>query len=71
MASNLDFSTEIVTPIVVDRIQRGDRVRDDLPRRRDHLRQKPGRKDSGDESPEDITTSDEDETVKHRLNLRA
>jgi len=73
MASNFDFSTGIVSaPLwVMDRIQRGEQIRDDLPRRRDHFREKPGGKDSGDDSPEDIMTSEEGLTEEHRLDLRA
>jgi len=71
MASNFDFSAGIVNSPVLDRIQRGDRIRDDLPRRRDHLKEKPDRKDSGDISPEDIMTPDEDGEVRRRLDLRA
>ena len=71
MASNFDFSAGIVSPPILDRIQRGGRTRDDLPRRRGHVRNRPDRKGSGDESPEDIKTADEDETEQHRLDLRA
>ncbi|MDR0311578.1 MAG: hypothetical protein LBJ21_08325 [Acidobacteriota bacterium] len=71
MASNIDFSTGIVYSPVVDRIHRGDRIRDDLPRRRNQTPEKPDGKDSGETSPEDIKTSDEDGTEKHRLDLRA
>jgi len=71
MASNFDFSTGIVYSPVLDRIQRGDRIRDDLPRRRDLTREKPDTKNSGDTLPEDIMTPDEDETEKRRLDLRA
>ena len=71
MASNFDFSTGITSLPVVDRIQQGDRVRDDLPRRRYYFREKPARKGSGDESPEDIMTSDVGGSEEHRLDLRA
>ena len=71
MASNFDFAAGIVSPPVLDKIQRGDRVRDDLPRRRDHLREESGRKGSGDTSPEDIKTPDEYGEEIHRLDLRA
>ena len=70
MVSTFDLSTGIVYSPVLDRIQRGDRVRDDLPRRREHFQEKPGGKDSGDTSPEGISTSDEDGTEERRLDLR-
>jgi hypothetical protein len=70
MASNFDFSTGITSSPFLDKIQRGDRMQDDLPRRRDHFREKPDRKDSDDESSEDITTSDGIGTEIRRLDLR-
>ena len=70
MVSTFDLSAGIVYSPVLDRIQRGDRIRDDLPRKRDHFREKPDEKDSGDTSPESIMTSDEDETEERRLDLR-
>ena len=80
MASNLDFSADINILPVVDRISQSDRLRDDLPRRRDQIRRKPHKKDSRDTSPEDIltstssmsstsSTSDDDEMGKHQLDL--
>jgi hypothetical protein len=71
MVSNFDFSAGIANSPALDRIQRGDRIRDDLPRRRDQFREKPDKEDSSDASPEDIMTSDDDGTEKRRLDLRA
>lgn len=71
MASIFDFSADIVYSPVVDRIHRGDRIRDDLPRRRNQNPETPDGKDSGDDSPEDIKTSNEIETEERRLDLRA
>jgi hypothetical protein len=71
MASNFDFSTNVVSSPFLDRIQRGDRIRDDLPRRQHQAREEPGGKDSGETSPEDIETPDEKETEKPLLDLRA
>jgi len=72
MASNFDFAAGIVSSPVLDRIQLVDAVHDDLPRKRDHLWwEKPGRKGSGDTSPEDIKTPDEYGEEIHQLDLRA
>jgi hypothetical protein len=69
MVSDFDFSAGIGLPITVDRVQRGERLHDGLPRRRYQIREKPGGKGSGDTSPEDTQTSDEKGTEKHRLDL--
>ena len=71
MASDFDFSPAVIDPIVWDRVERGGRAQDNLPRRRYLVREKPGRKDSGDAPPEDITTSAEEGTEEHRLDLEA
>jgi len=72
MAYNLDFSAGIVFPSGLDRIQRGERLNDNLPRRRFNVPEKSNRKSSGDDaSPEDIITYEEDGTGKRRLDLRA
>ena len=72
MASNLDFSAGIVFSPGLDRIQRGERMNDNLPRRRFNVPEKPVRKDSADDlPPEDMKTSEEDGTVIRRLDLRA
>ena len=71
MTSNFDFPLDNTSSPMLDRIQRGDRLRDGLPRRRYQVHEKPDRKDSGDESPEDIMTSDGIDTVERRLDLRA
>ena len=73
MASNLDFSADIVfSPALNNRIQRGERIKDNLPRRRFHVPEKPDRKDSGDvASPEDMEMSEKDGTERRRLDLRA
>ena len=71
MASNLDFSADAIYSPVLDRIQRGERIHDNLPRRRYRAQEKPNVKDTGDTPSEDIMVSDEDETEEHRLDLRA
>ena len=71
MASNLDFSGGIAAPPVLDKIQRRERINDNLPRRRFQIQEKPNKRSSDDDaSPEDIKTSDEDGTEKRRLDLR-
>jgi len=66
------FSPGFVTSPVLDRVQRGERIHDNLPRRRFHNQDKPDRKSPGDEPPpEEIKTSDEDVTETRRLDLRA
>ena len=71
MASNFDFSTGTAYPSTLDRVQRGEQIHDDLPRRRYHVfRDKPGKKGSSHTSPENIMASDEDGTEEHRLDLR-
>jgi len=66
------FSPGFVTAPVLDRIQRGERIHDNLPRRRFHAQDKPDRKNLVDDtSPEDITMSEEDGNEKRRLDLRA
>jgi len=66
------FSPGFVTSPVLDRIQRGERIHDNLPRRRFHNQDNPDRKNSGDDTPpEEIKTSEEDGTEKRRLDLRA
>ena len=67
MASDLNFSADAIYSPVLDRIQRGERIHDDLPRRR---QEKPNGKDTGDTPSEDIMVSDENETEEHRLDLR-
>ena len=56
----------------LDRINRGEQIRDDLPRRR-HLFQLEGSKKNTSRvfQPEDIITVDRDETAERRLDLRA
>jgi len=71
MVSDFNFSAGIGSPPALDKIQRGERLHDGLPRRRYQVREKPGGKDSGDTSPEDTQTSDEKGTGKRRLDLRA
>jgi len=71
MVSNFDLSAGIIYSPVLDRIQPGERIRDDLRRRRDQFREQPDNNDSDDTSPEDILKSSEDDTEKPRLDLRA
>jgi len=71
MVFDFDFSAGIGSLPALDKIQRGERLQDGLPRRRYQVREKPGGKDSGDESPEDTQTSDEKGAKKRRLDLRA
>lgn len=72
MDSNFDFSTGVDYLAPLNRIQRGDPIRDDLlPRRRNQIRKKPDREDSGDSSPGDMMMSDDSGTEKHCLDLRA
>ena len=71
MTSNFEFPLDSTSPPILDRVQRGDRMRDGLPRRRNQVREKPYRKASGDAPPEDIMTSDGIETEVHQLDLRA
>ena len=70
MVSDL-FSPGFVTSPILDRIKRGERIHDNLPRRRFNNQDKPDRKKSGDVSPEDIKTSEEEGTEKRRIDLRA
>ena len=71
MASNLDFSSGSVLTPGLDRIQRGERMSDNLPRRRFHIKEKPVKKDPDEETQsEDIQVSDEDGTKQRLLDLR-
>ena len=70
MASGFDFTTGMITSPVLDRVQRGQRIHDNLPRRRFQVPDKPDKKSSGDTPPEDVKTSREDETEKRRIDLR-
>ena len=66
------FSPGFVTSPVLDRIQRGERIHDNLPRRRFNNQDKPEKKTSSEDiPPEDMKTSEEDGTEKRRLDLRA
>jgi len=71
MASGFDFTTGVISSPVLDRVQRGQRIHDNLPRRRFQVPDKPDRKSSGDTLPEDAKASREDETEKRRIDLRA
>ena len=71
MASDIFSPGFVTSPSVLDRIQRGERIHDNLPRKRYHAQDKPEKKNSGDTPPEDINTSEEDGTEERRLDLRA
>jgi hypothetical protein len=73
MASSFDFSANVVSSPFLDKIQRGERIHDNLPRRRFHVPEKPESKDSDDALSEDIIQMSEQDVVeeKRHLDLKA
>jgi len=71
MASGFDFTTGVITSPVLDRVQRGQRIHDNLPRRRFNVPDKPDKKSSDDTPSEEAKKSREDEAEKRRIDLRA
>jgi len=71
MVSDFNFSAGIGSIPALDRIQRGERIHDGLPRRQHQAREKPGSKDSGDTPPEDTQTPDDEGAEERHLDLRA
>jgi len=68
MVYDFDFASVTNTP-VFDRIQRGERINDDLPRRRYQLRDKPEGKKHDEAPPEEDAIVVEDDGTNHQLDL--